>query len=125
MPSSSALRDDASKGRTGMWPWWVKGCVLWEIWKPYVEEERDVSWLRTDPSDAVYVRGYARRAAVMAGGSSGSGSGWVHAPQVQPCVLHAMCADWEQGGLAHRRLAPGCSQIEQSGVRGDAESSVW
>jgi len=85
MPSSSALRDDASKGRTGMWPWWVKGCVLWEIWKPYVEEDRDVSWLRTDPSDAVYVRGDARRAAVMAGGSSGLGARWVHSPQVQPC----------------------------------------
>jgi len=125
MPSSSALRDDASKGRTGMWPWWVKGCVVWDIWKPYVEEDRDVSWLRTEPSDAAYVRGDARRAAAMAGGSSISGAGWVHAPQVQPCVLHAMCADWEQGGLAHRRWAPGCSHMEQSDVRGDAESAVW
>jgi hypothetical protein len=27
--------------------------------------------------------------------------------------------------LAHRRLAPGCSHMEQSGVRDDAESAVW
>ena len=58
-----------------------------------MEEERDVSWLRTEPSDAVYVRGAARRAAAMAGGSAGTGADWVHTPQVQPCVLHAMCAD--------------------------------
>ena len=98
MPSNSALRDDASKGRTGMCPWWVKGCVLWEIWKPYVEEERVVSWLRTDPSDAVYVRGDARRMAAMADGSSGVGTGLVHVPQVQSCWLHAVCAVWGQGG---------------------------
>jgi hypothetical protein len=34
MASSSALRNDASKGRTEMCPWRVKGCVLWDIWKP-------------------------------------------------------------------------------------------
>ena len=90
-----------------------------------MEEVRDVSWLRTDPSDAVYVKGDAMRAAIIAGGSSGLGAGWVHAPQVQPCGLHAVCANWEQGGMAHRRLAPGCWHIAQSGVRGDAESSVW
>ena len=45
-----------------------------------MEEDRNVSWLRTDPSDAVYVRGDARRAAAMAGGSSVWGAGWVHDP---------------------------------------------
>ena len=71
MPSSSALREDASKGRTGMCPWCVKGCVVWAMWSPYVEEERCVSWLRTDPSDAVYVRGDASRAVIVAGGRGG------------------------------------------------------
>jgi hypothetical protein len=70
-----------------------------------------VSWLRTDPSDAVYVRGDASRAVAMVGGSSGVGTGLVHSPQVQSCWLHATCAVWGQGGLAHVRLAPGWSQI--------------
>ena len=75
MPSSSALREDASKGRTGMCPWCVKGCVVWAMWSPYVEEERCVSWLRTDPSDAVYVRGDASRAVTVAGGREGRKAG--------------------------------------------------
>ena len=66
-----------------------------------------MSWLRTDPSDAVYVRGDVRRAVTMAGGSTGRGAGWVHSRQVQSCWQHAACAIWVQGLLAHVRLAPG------------------
>jgi hypothetical protein len=66
-----------------------------------------VSWLRTDTSDAVYVRGDASRVVTMAGGRAGKGSGWVHSRQVQSCWLHAVCAVWVQGWLAHVRLAPG------------------
>ena len=62
-----------------------------------MEKERGVSWLRRDPSGVVYVKEDASRAAAMAGGSSGVGTGVVHSPQVQSCWLHATCAVWGQG----------------------------
>ena len=94
------------------------------MWKSYVEEERCVSWLRTEPSDAVYVRGEERRSAVTLGGSEGEllwGGNPGRSIRVDS-TYHAQCE--YRGGLSHVRVVPRLSQTCHYAVDGVVVPSV-
>ena len=65
-----------------------------------------MSWLRTDPSDAVYVRGDDRRASRTMGGSTGYVGDGRQSWQVQSVEQHASWAVCVHVRFEQGRVAP-------------------